>query len=209
MIISKKIHVIKKQIGFKIRFAFLIGGLSFLMMACNNPSAQEQAPNLYFDLKEFIDAQVVLLDSLNPSLEKQIIPQNQKEGNKKTLNLENWSAEFKLFRDANINRAIYEGLYSETETQNPSGNFVTYQAQSDDLKTRKLVLNYNNAKELIQIRVETAQSNWLTQSTSSLHLYCQTSLEQGLRVKSYRVKGSQKTLFGTDTDYHIVGKIKW
>lgn len=201
MILIKKSNRTQKQIGSTIRFAFIIWGFASVFMACSNEAVEKQNPELYFDIKAFMEQQITLLDSLQPELRKSV-----KGEEARSLKSVNWQTEFKLFLDANINRQIFEGLYSVEESKEEGKYVTSYQTQKAGLKTRFIKVIFDPSQTKVErIEVQTEKSNMLYESKNTLIIVC----ENNTQIKEYSIQGYQHTAFGTDTDYEIKGEILW
>jgi hypothetical protein len=188
------------NIGFFCSIGLFLG----LFTACESNSSNTIEASPYFNLKDFLENQAVMLDSLKPSVEK--IALDEKSPTPKKFKVDDWKRELRLFIETNINRPVYIGQYSvDSSKSNPQK--VIYKAKTDDLSTRSIEIFYNQDAKLDSIKIFYKKQNWLYGSERDALLTFEQNAAKENRLKNYRVKGFQSTIFGTRQDYEVVSKV--
>lgn len=167
------------------------------LFACDAPASQKKV-SFYFDLENFIDQQVSLLDSLNPEVEKTI--RDADSTYQKILKIKSWAQELSIFRKADINQPILEGKYQVK----PSPDGITYKAKETDLKTQILQLKYHpDTKTAKKIQVKVVAQNVIFRSEKTLEIVCDP---RGKLLK-YHIKGQQNAALSADRKYDLEGRL--
>jgi hypothetical protein len=172
---------------------FLSSILLLLLSSCV-PAADDGQKNAlpYFDLKKYIQAEVVRLDQVNPLVSKTVSIDGSAEN--KSLKVTSWAKELSALADADINKNSWKGLFSVQKKSNE----LVYQTDNEKVPVKQLSIRYkNNAPDRILILI--SNSNLLYSSLDSL-VYCPDSL--------YAISKYQKIRLLTARKYRISIKFK-
>ncbi|MDX2305024.1 MAG: hypothetical protein NW226_19590 [Microscillaceae bacterium] len=182
-------------------FFVLLGSLC----SCNHTtSTKTPKKNIYFNLAELVLTQVHLLDSLKPQVRKYIRSENSEEN--KVIQPEKWSRELYLFREADINKSAYYGLYVLNKLNDSGMQIEDYEAQTDELHTRKLTVSRKPGKtQPSTISIVVKRENVLYHTQRDLTLVF--SDEPRPRLKSYVIRAKQSSVFSKKNDFEIKGEI--
>ena len=186
-------------------FAFY--SILLALSACDGDYTAIPDKDIYFNLSTLIDQQVQLLDSLKPKVGKSLLSNGVKE--KKEVTIEKWSQELYLFKDADINKVAYDGLYNLEETSNDKDGFDKryYKATSNNLSTQELsVVELDN--KVYDIQIEVKQKNILYSTQKTLHLTFKEVPDLGICIEKYEIQGNQASIFGHKNDFDIKGVIE-
>ncbi len=124
--------------------------------------ANQTMPNdvVFFDLKKFIAEEVLRLNKLNPQVEKTTRVNDNTET--KTLNLEDFQSELKIFQEADINKLAWIDKYTaDSVFVGNQISSISYQAIDDKLTTRSLKINLINSK-VAKVEIKTQASSIVT-----------------------------------------------
>jgi hypothetical protein len=162
------------------------------LMACGPSAQQGTAPEPYFDLKGYMEQEVVRLNQLNPTVDKIVTVNNQAE--RKQIKVANWTDELTVFLDADINKSAWQGLF----TVSKSDTLETFRSNDDKVYVKSLQVERKN-KQVTGITVLLNTKNYLYQSADTLRYYPDSLYEIGkqqhiklLNPKKYRVSGRFK-----------------
>ncbi len=180
--------------------------LLIALNACQLAPEAQTSVELYFDLRDLMEKQISRLDSLDPKVEKTVYKGDQKQS--QAVQPEDWRKELKMFIEANINRAIYEGQYAVRDSMTSSGLYKIYEAKENDLKTRYLKVHWNQDQSRLRGgKVVVSKDNFLYASQKELQFTCQTTPSGASILESYKIQGYQKSVFGQNTEYQVETQI--
>ena len=173
----------------------IIFALFFWLSACESNKIGLEKTNIYFSLQNFIQIQENRLDSIKPKVNKTIFQKGAKES--KTLQIKSWNYELRVFKEANINKAIYKDMYEVKDSLTSASLFRIHSAKNKDFHTQILTVEFDkNQKKVKSIFVFFKKDDFLFQSERRIYLTC----NQG-NLASYHIKGFQKGLFNSLTKY--------
>lgn len=124
--------------------------------------ADQSLPNdvVFFDLKKFIAQEVTRLDQEKPMVKKTTRVNEVNET--KTLKLDDFEMELKIFTESDINKMAWIEKYSvDTTYQNNQLSKIHYKAKEEKLITRDLIVDYINGK-VSKIEIQTQASSIVT-----------------------------------------------
>ena len=164
--------------------------LSLLFLTACGPSApQGKAPKTYFDLKGYMEQEVIRLNKLNPTVDKTVTVNNQAE--RKKIKVANWTDELTVFLDADINKSAWQGLFEVSKND----TLETYRSNDDKVFVKSLQVERKN-KEVTAITILLTTTNYLYQSADTLRYYPDSLYEirkqqhiKLLNPKQYRISG--------------------
>jgi len=178
--------------------------------SCNLVPESEKAAlkgNEYFDIEEFIDHQIDLLDSLDIKLSKTVMLNNKKET--RTLKQIDWKKELVLFKELNVNKISVRDSYEEDIISDPVNKTLVknYTPLDPELKIKflKIVLSDNN--EVISIEGRLFDANLLYKTEKFLKLSCKRQGDDQVIIDNYEISGYQKIILMDTFYYEIRSKI--
>lgn len=155
------------------------------------PKKQASVPQ-YFDLKGFMDKEVQRLKALNPEINKTVMVNNNEEHKK--LKITDWQKELSAFRDADINKSAWEGLFIRHKTLVTE----TYISDNEKVPVKSLTVQYR-AHRIFKIQILNSSSNSLYTSNDTL-TYFPDSL--------YEIRKTQHIKLLNQKDYRITGRFR-
>lgn len=172
----------------------LIGGplISFFLLSCGGTGNKEIGSPLYFDVNAVVEHQIQLLDSLNPSLNKDLLINNSIES--KTIKEVNWGKELEVFKEADINSPVLRETFLVKQVKEDQGYSITYTPKnSTDRGVTELKIKFDEGKKLENIYCKISSDNWLYSYERIFELAFEGKNFQIL--KNYSITNIQKILF--------------
>lgn len=161
---------------------------------CVEPILQDSS---YFNCKKHF---LALADSLQRSgqvLEKSILSENGKE--RKKLDAPNWKTELAPFIEIDINKPALRGAYEILEENRlAGGKVVQYEALEPNATVRKLQVEYDSQKNVVEVCAITATSNPYHASADTL-VYRSNG--------TYEIHASSDPALGRRIAFDLYGKI--
>lgn len=182
-------------------FLFVIGVL--MLSACREEETDPNEKKTYYDLKGFVDNQIVYLNEKKPKVTKTV----QLDG-KKELRAEietDWKKELELFAQADINKPAYRNSYSIIRID--SSVYEYRIKEGEKLPVQYLMIKVDSAtQQPVSVKALLRSENKIYSSEKSIEL---TSSRRNslLEVSAYSVKGYQKLLFMNRKSFDITAKI--
>ena len=168
-----------------------------LLSACQmRESAKSGGPTPFFDLKGYMNTQIEDLNERQPTLEKRI----QVDGQKETQQLDSldYEKELRMFLRSDINRKAWFDKYKADSTlENGNLQQIRYTTDAEDLKTQLLEIQYEQG-EVSQIYIENRTESVVADVRQEL-LY-----EVG---KGYRLFTAQQTAMSSEQE--VIVKVEW
>ncbi len=162
-----------------------------LISSCSPEKFAGEKPNIYFDLREYVEVEAKRLNTDNKMVGKTVWMNGQKETKQEQLN---WEEELQALAEANINKSAYVEKYKVDTLIDDSGAvIITYIALEDDLRTRKLKTKYV-AKQIKEISA-VLRSNNIVYNSKQLVTY-----EPG---KRFSLKGYQSVKFSEPDSFRV------
>lgn len=193
----------KNQVVTLRKSAALLGFVLWIT-ACQTPAERQEAPNQYYDVKGFVQQQIVMLSRQKPMVNKLMVVSGEQE--KRSTTEVDWQKELELFVQADINKPAYRNSYS---INRPDSVTYEYRIQTEeDLPVRylKVVLNEPGGNPAL-IEAQILSENKLYESEKNLLL---RSDEQGgdWRVKSYRIQGFQELAISSRKPFDVQATVQ-
>lgn len=149
---------------------------------------------VFFDLKKFIGQEVVRLDKLNPTIEKITSVNGTKET--KTIQLSDSDNEFKIFKEADINKLAWIDKYAaDTSFVNNQVSTIHYKAIDEKLTTRDLKVSFSQ-DQVSKIELFTHATSIVTDVEK--HMVYEPNIR-------YSILSKQKTTGSDANEIEIVG----
>lgn len=183
--------------------SFLIVICLFMLSACREAATDTNEKKAYYDLKGFVENQIVYLNEKKPKVTKTV----QLDG-KKELRAEietDWKKELELFAQADINKPAYRNSYSVTRSDSAVYEYKI--KQGENLPVRYLMIKVDSAtQQPVLIKALLRSENRIYSSEKSIELTV-TRRNNLLEVSAYSVKGYQKLMFMNARSFNITAKI--
>lgn len=189
-------------------FRILSGGITlafflFLLTSCGREEAQDDGPKLYYDLKGFIENQIIQLNDKKPEINKAARLGEKSEVAKTTL--VDWKKELELFIQADLNKPSYRQSY-EIMQQDPT--HYEYQLKTNaDLPVRYLKIETDSVlKQPLYIEALIHTKNKIYDSEKKIVMRLEKK-DNLLQVDNYEVDGYQKLILMDKKTFSIRAKI--
>lgn len=178
---------------------FLLLFLLICFAACVPTSATIETDKKYFDLIQFVNAQVNELNARKPQVKKKIfLGSETDEILSDTLN---WEKELALFREADINSPSFRDSYEIDEDK--LSHSITYTAKESRLKVKEITIIFDENSQIDkisvkQIKIFFLEDNQLYELQRDLVMELKNNL-----LSAYTIKGFQKVILKDSLIYQI------
>lgn len=175
-----------------------------LLISCDSTKEEEQQTKKFYDLKGFIESQIVQLDSEKPVVLKVMeIGADRNELSTKDVD---WKKELELFVQADINKPAYSQSYSVIRSDSLNLEYVV--KQGENLPVRHLKIQLNEAGGVpIKIEASIRSENKLYQSEKNIYLRCSVK-DNSTQIISYDISGFQKLVTMQEKLFSIQAKVQ-
>jgi hypothetical protein len=142
-------------------FAFLVLSLA----SCQQKEISNKKLE-YIDLQGFFSAEAGRLNAKKPTFTKTVSINGKTES--KVLNKSiDWEKELSVFKEADINKPAFRGMYQITKLPNKT----IYTTLSKNASVKRIEVDFENTKKPIGIRIFQLTKNMIYQSTDTLSYY--------------------------------------
>ena len=172
-------------------FIFLI----ITLAACQ--TSESSFEGSFYDLKGFVGEQIEVLQKDNPTVNKLMIINDQKE-EKEFMDID-WTKEFELLLQCDLNKSAYALSYDVAEA-NLTETYIL--KAGEDLPVKTLQITKDEKGNVLRIAADMATENYLFQSKK--HLEYDFINRQ---LKNYQIEGTQSLIIGGEKSFKIVGKV--
>ena len=184
----------------KLVFAFLA---AFVLFGCDEGKTDEKNEKNYYDLRGFVENQIVYLKEKKPK----IIKTAKLDGETQTVESAeiDWDKELGLFLQADINKPSYAQSYDVVRKDSAT---IEYRLkQNADLPVRYLKIVVDTLiKSPVRVTAVIQSQNRIYQSEKNIELTC--SRKGNLpQISSYSVTGYQKLIFMDPKSFSVSSKI--
>lgn len=128
----------------------------------------------YFDLKSYCLTEIARLDVSKSKVIKSIQITGQEES--KIISAVDWTAEFQLFINSDLNKTSFRGLYQVDSTfKDNELHTISLEALEEKCYTRMMEIRFKNQK-VQEITISNSVNNLLYQKNESLHYIAEQQL---------------------------------
>ena len=187
-----------------LNIAVLIIFILFLA-GCNSSNQQAGHASAYFDVKSFLENQIVLLSNLNPTVRKTIFSDGKSEI--RSQNNINWKKELELFVQADINKPAYLNSYSISRPDSLSFVYILKSGETLPVQQLKIMLDSSSGKPRL-VEALLLSRNKLYESQKNIDFHCKLISGKWTMV-SYHIKGYQKLSMLDSSKFDIKGLISF
>lgn len=182
---------------------FVAAILLFSLLACHQEETRDDAPKSYYDLKGFIENQIVYLSEKKPEVSKTAILGNKREVS--VTREMDWKKELELFAQADINKPSYRQSYEVI--RNGPLHYEYRLKPGNDLPVAYLKIDTDSVlKQPMRVEALIRTKNKIYNSEKKLVLNAQKR-NSLLEINSYEVNGYQKLIFVEKKEFGIRGQI--
>ena len=177
--------------------------LFFSLVSCRQEETGDDAPKVYYDLKGFVENQIVYLNEKRPEVNKTAVLGSKREASK-TREVD-WKKELELFVQADINKPSYRQSYEVV--QNGPLHYEYRLKPGNDLPVAYLKIDTDSVlKQPLHVEALIRASNKVYNSEKKLVLNA-SKRDNLLEVNTYEVDGYQKLIFVEKKVFRIHGEI--
>jgi hypothetical protein len=177
----------------------------FFLMGCDNPEDKPAEDKTYYDVKGFIETQIVYLAEQKPTVHKKMSVAGKNED--RTTKEVDWKKELELFVQADINKPAYRKSYSVTK---PDSLTTLYTLQpTENLPVQYLKVQVDKITgNPTAIQALLRSENKLYRSEKHIEMHCASQANQW-RLTDYAIKGYQKLAMTDQKDFDIKAAISY
>ncbi|WP_229215151.1 hypothetical protein [Dyadobacter bucti] len=173
------------------------------LMSCENSEVERNDVKYYYDLKGFINNQIIVLNEKKPKVTKDLIIDGHKEVS--TTNDVDWKKELELFIQSDLNKPSYQQSYTVVRADSLSYEYIL--KPGEDLPIRHLDIKLDSAThQPVAVHALLKSENKIYTSEKNISLTC-TKRENLLEISSYSVAGYQKLAFMKRKSFNVSAKI--
>ncbi|QRR02279.1 hypothetical protein [Dyadobacter sandarakinus] len=189
-------HSIPRLLVF-LAFTFII------LSGCEKHEKSTDQKKVYFDLKGFIDNQIVYLSEKKPPLIKHAMLDGTQEDH--TIKVVDWKKELELFMQADINKPAYNNSYSVDSSR---ANFLHYSLKTTEkLPVRDLQIQLDSVTRVpVFVKALLQSENKIYKSEKTIQLHC-TKKNNLWGISGYAVTGYQKLVLMDKREFNITAEI--
>jgi hypothetical protein len=169
--------------------------LSFLLLSsCIKLDPQTTAEETRFDIPAYFKKEITRLEKMqNLKVEKITLQNGQKE--RKEMQIQDWKKELTLFSKYNIHKPQVLEEYDEQKEDLDGGKYsLTYQTKNPKLGLKEVVIIYNAAQEVEEIRLEQKANN---------QVYESSYLMSYIPSKGYLISKQQKVVLFDENRFEV------
>jgi hypothetical protein len=176
----------------------------FIIGSCQSPDDTAQA-KIYFDLRSFIEQQIVELNKRKPLVNKEMSLGDNKD-NKETTDID-WGKELELFIQADLNKQAYKLSYDITHPTPSTDLYMLKSGEKLPVKSLKIVIDETSKQpNLIEALIQ--DENKLYDSEKQLSLTCTMRPEGVWLIKTYEIGGFQHLTMTDKKAFYVKGIIR-
>ena len=182
---------------------FLLSTL--LISSCTDPAQQNQ-PNVYYDVLGYVKGQIADLSIKKPIISKTVAI-NEKRNQQTTRDI-SWSRELELFTQADINKPALRSSYQITRPDSLTYQY-TLKHSEERLTVRSLLVKVDSMTHRpSRIEAVLQTNNPLYSSERHLRLDSGPDGAQQWRVQHYTVSGFQKLPYFDKNEFLVDGRVQ-
>lgn len=179
--------------------AGIILGVFLLLSACQTPTAKNDEPAVYYDVKGFIQNQIQLLNQQRPTVEKTMVVGRDEE--KRSTKEVDWKKELELFVQADINKPAYRQSYAIARPDSLTYEYTIKTQEDLPVRYLKVVLDKPDGQPTL-IEAKILAQNKLYESEKNLLMRC-AQKSGDWRVTSYQIKGFQELVISDRKPFDV------
>jgi hypothetical protein len=189
------------------RFVYSVLLLSTLLISSCTDPAQQNQPNVYYDVLGYVKGQVADLSVKKPLVSKTVAI--NKKRNQQTTHDINWTRELELFTQADINKPALRSSYQITRPDSLTYQY-TLKHSEERLTVRSLTVRLDSVTHKPRrIDAVLQTNNPLYSSERRLLLDSGPSRDRQWRIQHYTVSGFQKLPYFDKNEFLVDGRVQY
>ena len=178
--------------------------VALIVSSCQN-DAQQNQPNVYYDVAGYVKRQITNLSARKPLVDKRVRI-NAKTSRQDTREV-NWTRELELFTQADINKPALRSSYQITRPDSLTYQY-TLKKSEEKLSVRSLRVQLDSSTHeprRIEAVLQTANALY----SSERHVVMESgAARSGWQVQHYTVSGFQKLPYFDKNEFVVEGAVK-
>lgn len=182
-----------------IRYCAVAGFVLLTISSCQTTEQEEQGPNVYYDLKGFVEKQIGLMAEEKPTINK-TMRVGDKEEARSTAEVD-WKKELELFLQADLNKNAYRLSYAINRPDSLTYEYLLKTDEDLPVRRLKIILDETTGKPAL-VEAQILSENKLYESEKNIQLRS-GSRNGAWRVVSYRIEGFQELAIGDRKPFDV------
>jgi hypothetical protein len=174
-----------------------------LLLGCQSGTTEETDEKYYYDLKGFIEKQIIYLEDKKPKVEKMALLNGREEAVK--TEAIDWRKELELFLQADINKPSYRQSYQVTRRDSTEYEYTLKPNTKLPVQYLKIITD-TSVNQPIYVKALLLSENKIYKSEKNIELFC-SRRDNLWELSSFSVKGYQKLMFIDKKSFQITSKI--
>ena len=185
------------------KHSYLLLALSILLFSCQ-PAPETTSFKTYYDLKGFLENQIVGLNQRKPSVLKETKMGDSKD--QKTTNAIDWAKELELFLQTDLNKPAYKLSYTVSRPDSTTYEYRLKDGEKLTVKYLKIKVDAGS-KQIEKVEAVVKQRNQLYNSKKHLLLTCAPAKSGTWQIKTYEATGFQQLATADKKTFSVKGSV--
>ena len=186
----------------KLLLAFL---LITLLAACDDPSVRGgQTNHLFVDTQSLVNRQIALLDSLKPTVVKEVETNGTKQ--RQSVRTTDWRRELAAFSDLDISKPGLQASYAVTDSAGVVRLYRLKPGEKADLQWLKIGFG-TDTTQILSLEGLLKRSNYLYTFEKHLQMQLQPGQGNNTQLSEYRITTKQKLISGSEENLRVSGEV--
>lgn len=189
--------------------AVILIGTAF---GCQNIKPVDDNISYYYNLDSLINEQQMALQTIKPMLNKRARITNDSSQNSFTPDSLSWSNELNIFKEANINIPVLQGLYQSEVRDDDRSNLKIKEftpVEDQNLKVSFLRIYYlDNIQNIRKLEAKYVEDNPIYHSGKDLRMVFE-DINGKPMLSKYTIHGSQKMILQDTVSFEIEGMVRY
>lgn len=192
------------------RIQFFIPVFILFLMACNSGENPGQRKiSLYFDLEGLVKDQLVLLDSLNPVVNKKTVIDGIEESDQLKMDSISWARELEIFIQSDINKPVLQDSYAISETEEGNQKIKIFEAKNKEKLGVEYLKIYYDGDILKKVESLYKEKNTLYNSQRKMIMNFEAKADDIPILASYTVEGKQKMILKDSIYFEVRASLSY
>ncbi|RXK48242.1 hypothetical protein [Aquirufa rosea] len=164
------------------------------LISCTE-SAKTSSKNTYFAWADLLNSYIKTFEKTKPKVHKTVFLDGEKEV--KVVSDVDWTKEWSLFLEADLNKPAFEKSYDNLSEP----NLIWYSLKlGENLPVKKFMVYLDDLNRPTRVEIEVSQKNFLFETKKNMYM----TFSDG-QVQTYYIEGSQQLKWSKPTHYKLLG----
>lgn len=173
------------------------------LSGCSDQDSEKDGEKVYYDLRGFIENQIVYMTEKRPEVTKTTFLNGESETSK-TKDI-NWKKELELFLQADLNKPSYKRSYNIVRKDSSWYEYTLKPSANLPVRYLKITTG-KNLNQPVYVKALIRVENKIYKSEKEIELTC-AYRNNLFELSAYSVKGYQKLIFLEEKSFRIDSKI--